>query len=821
MDRERQQLRTAPAPGAGRQAVPIRLSTTQPRRRSLRSKQENAITKELRDLLTLPQHKELVLTQLGEHIKDFDLTRFKSTLEELHPDTAAAAAAEQEVSGDVDPAMAAVQGCVRRFRGAVRELCDRFPALRELVRAVTGEYERLVGRLLTLCSQRPDARLRRSITSCSRELVALKQAHADTIRRHQEAEARCRELEEECRGLRKAKRQVGAQLHEVLQLFGGLREMFPEIFSAPFAQIGGGDLLQLDSPGTPRSKSLMFPSIGQDDDWDSHCLPDEEEVRQRSLGVNAIIQKVAKEIEGLRADSENRVQETEQKDAGANQYLDEIVELSQLVEEWRAKAEAAQAAATELAQTNAANVADLQAAREIKAERDRLLCEAEIGRTDAAWLRLQVDVRQSVCDSFRANYTPQVCTRLADFGPVFAASWAARVPGRHRRDKYETWTKRTCPVYLRSTGKIPTARARLVSQQEAKVFVRDLFQTRPHIEQMAHVGKQSIDEYFSTYLHQKYNITEMMLEYAYSMMDCAQKAAAKDFDFAIWVRMLERTLPEAVWNYAEEQLEAVRANLPPVAKHAKNPTLQLPQVYRAIFEAFPCKTPDRVTMLHCAALATAEGSDVVDKEMLFSEGSRFANEVKRQLVYEQDELTYALWRALVSETPMHTDDGDGAKVPFSTVPDVMRRVFGDGIDVESVCQTVRDELERDLLMQQTRAGITGRRRSGAAVPRSVRQLRDAVGSMGVKKEKGLLQVVRGATSRARESKTDVERDGSWDDAPDVLCTPREVVAALRRTTLLRPTKPIVIDYATISDWNAAERSQQSQSPRKERRSMGQ
>eukprot|EP01062_Namystynia_karyoxenos_P043597 TRINITY_DN31934_c0_g1_i1.p1 TRINITY_DN31934_c0_g1~~TRINITY_DN31934_c0_g1_i1.p1 ORF type:complete len:891 (+),score=300.51 TRINITY_DN31934_c0_g1_i1:66-2738(+) len=826
----RAHLRSAPARGPGEPppGIPPPYGDPPPRtapggQRSWRSK---GPSRELNELLTRGQHKDRVLAQIDQHIRTFDINSFKRKLAAQHPNATAAAdvpvekkpplpesppaspvggrpqdtgAVAARMGADEDRGVEAVQQTLRQHRGVIRELCDQFPALRELVRTVTGEYERLMSRLFNLCAQRPDAKLQRAVTAAAREKVTLQRAHQEAVRRGQDAEARCRELENECETLRRQKRNLANQTAETQRLLGGLKDIFPDLSQgrdggpariASFTMRrglsarGGGGAQMRQITGHP---VVTLPEEEEDDGEEDD---EEDEDLLPAAHVAAIIQRVAKEIEGLRADSERREVEASKGVAmGTNQYLDEIVELNQLLDEWRNKAEVAQAAAMQLSQQCAAMEGELQAATEVRAERDRLLQEAEVTRKDLSWLRLQCDMRQAVCDLFRKSQVPPaVCTKLADFGPVFAASWAARLGGRVKRDKFETWSRK-CPAYLRCSTKL--VRMRNMTQAETKVFIKDMFQTRAHIEQMPQYGHQTFDDYFSSYLHQKYNIQEMMMEHSYSVIDQAVKGAPRDFDFAIWLRMLERTLPETAWECAEEAVAAVRAHMPQPGKHKLGAPVPVGHVFRAITEAFPAKDQERISMLQCAAFATAaEGTgsaDHVDREYLFSDGSRFVNELKRQLVHEQDELHWAVWRTLVALTPKRTEDAD---VPWTTAEEVLRRLLGESEAVAETIQHLKEEVQREQQQTQQKAAVF------------VRKTRLAGAGGGTKSALG--QAVMAFGKRGPTSPTSPSRIPSCvtSEPADMACSARELVSVIRRTVILRPVKPVNIDWTALCDWQA-------------------
>eukprot|EP00756_Hemistasia_phaeocysticola_P061717 Hpha_TRINITY_DN5144_c1_g1::TRINITY_DN5144_c1_g1_i1::g.192978::m.192978 len=775
-------LRTAPADAT--RGGPLDIASLG----RVRGKTSSLLNAQLREMLTLPQHKDVVLSTLDERIKGLSLQSFKAALATKHPQgvpeepTTSPIKGSQQLAIGADAAAAseeeldALRERIRSFRGSLAEMVTDFPVLKELVRAVGGEYGRLCDALVSLCEHRPDARLQRALASCSAEVIGLRDQNSSVMRRCQEAEHRCRNLEHEVKALRKEKKRLTWQVQEVSKLFGGIRELFPDIFGGGFGQATERILKVRSRSITGRSMSMrsMRSNPLSPSDWDED---DEEEFEGQAHSVNAILQKMATEIESLRADP---AKDEQQDEARGAEYLEEIVELRQSVEEWRAKADAAEHRATELSQLNASMNAELQAATEVRVERDRLLNEADVSRQDYAWLRLQSDLRQSISDSLRRREgapPPTVCSRFQDFGPICANSWAAKVPGRHKRDRFETFQRKGAPPFLKGTTKIPTCRYRLMSQQEAKLFIKEMMSARSHFEQMAHIGKQSIDEYFQTYLHQKYNITEMMLEYSYSVHDVAVRNAHKDYDFALWVRLLERTLPDAVWEAAEEVVEMVRAALP-VQQKAKTTAVPLQQLLKVLVEIFPFKTPERLAMLQCAAMATSEGVEMIERDILFGETSRLVNELKRQLVHEQDEITYAVWRILVAQTATHTDEGDAGSVPFANVPAALKRILSDSVDVDALCALLWTEVEKDL--------ASAARRKGRGL------LAGALAKASAKANK---------TSPTGES----PRSPPGPDSPKVSETPvpvRDVVATMRRTLFFRPARPggITIDWSQIAEW---------------------
>ncbi|KAJ9472199.1 hypothetical protein DIPPA_29008 [Diplonema papillatum] len=241
------------------------------------------------------------------------------------------------------------------------------------------------------------------------------------------------------------------------------------------------------------------------------------------------------------------------------------------------------------------------------------------------------------------------------------------------------------PCFLKGKA-IAQARARNLTPTDAKNFVKEFFAAWDHSSNAekssqsleadsgrdAGGGGEGPDVFFERFLHSRFNIREQMLEWSYSMMAACHRWALDDFDFAIFSRTLEKTLPGTFWDHAQNTAETVslafHAHGAPTPEPQPAGPIPVKDALSLLEQLFPKKTVTRIQALEAALLATvfaaplggasdAAGQQyVVRKEHLTAPQSPFMQEIKRQCVFEHDEILYHIKRTLINSTETKSED---------------------------------------------------------------------------------------------------------------------------------------------------------------------
>ena len=304
-------------------------------------------------------------------------------------------------------------------------------------------------------------------------------------------------------------------------------------------------------------------------------------------------------------------------------------------------------------------------------------------------------------------------------GEPSALAWPVRVEKCRKKEKFITFGDRldsgiSVPCFLRGKA-VQSTRVRQLTHQEVKQFVKDFFSLRSTFEGFQNhtvlsTGKVvAMDAYLEKYLHAKFNIREQMMEWSYSLYSYAARNVLEDFDFILFTRITERSLPYCFWEHANSIVDSIKQAL----TQLRGVSLPAKDVLSILEEKFPCKTQERHQQLSLAiTLDSTEGLSnslsptlSVERDALLSEKSHFMQELKRQIVFEHDDMFQYIKRTLQNMTARKSDQEHILYTVF--IEYIQQYIPGEALEiVKAVLRTTMEGARKKRLQVLASASTT-------------------------------------------------------------------------------------------------------------------
>ena len=581
----------------------------------------------------------LILNKLNDSLRDSKKFNLRKFMSEVKTET------EVEKENDV---LDRAEGRTKRLKHTLGVLVSKFPDIAVLVKVITNEFESIINQLLQFCKHRPAELLKTGISDIVRELNSFR-VHNKSLTLELTAIRKTNsDLSHQMKTLREAKIELETRYDDVISLF-------EDTGSALFPSQGGGSMRRPSSarslppvPVRPSSSGMICKKGSLRKQSMVVVAP---EATKSPNEVSHLVARMSREIEALRAGNMNLKAAFDKKFANNSRLAEEIAELREKLSVSRESLQESSARYKSLdkmmkgVQSQIAKSTQLAESNRILKSRLRCLT------SDVSHLQTIIAQFQLSLEVNSGGITPQ------QVSGVLSSSWSARLESRKRRDRYSTIQEKPAmvPSFLKGRS-IQTVRARQLHHQEVRAFIKDVFTQRLTIESLAG-GSLLNDVYFEKYLHAKFNIREQMLEWSYSVCDYSVRTGLDDWDLIVFVRIFEKTLPTCWWDKMTSLSEDIRTELVNKERElaVKKGQLPIQEVLQSCSEMLP-RDSDRVAVLTVILKGMAGEGDCVDKDVVVSEKSQFLQELKRQLVYENDDLFYWVKRRLIQETGIVSEE---------------------------------------------------------------------------------------------------------------------------------------------------------------------
>eukprot|EP01063_Lacrimia_lanifica_P011393 TRINITY_DN18183_c0_g1_i1.p1 TRINITY_DN18183_c0_g1~~TRINITY_DN18183_c0_g1_i1.p1 ORF type:complete len:904 (+),score=278.66 TRINITY_DN18183_c0_g1_i1:61-2772(+) len=215
------------------------------------------------------------------------------------------------------------------------------------------------------------------------------------------------------------------------------------------------------------------------------------------------------------------------------------------------------------------------------------------------------------------------------------------------------------PAYLKTRGdKAP--KVKMLGGQDVKHYIKEFYEggrlpaddyQRPFNPNTMKLV--AMDRAFERWVTGKWPGAQAA-DYCYSITFVAAREAAADAEFLIFLRTVERTLPYNFPDYVRGCVESLKEAL---KEHTRGGILSLKDFLRSVEEGFSYKSQARLAALTALCLQYPDGlKENVAFDTILSDASPLANELKRQFMYEQDDVMTHIRRTLINATTKYTED---------------------------------------------------------------------------------------------------------------------------------------------------------------------
>eukprot|EP01012_Entosiphon_sulcatum_P016077 TRINITY_DN21021_c0_g1_i1.p1 TRINITY_DN21021_c0_g1~~TRINITY_DN21021_c0_g1_i1.p1 ORF type:complete len:840 (+),score=157.16 TRINITY_DN21021_c0_g1_i1:112-2631(+) len=547
------------------------------------------------------------------------------------------------------------------FRRTVAEFAKAHPTFYNVVTLTMREYDTVLAHLRAQLAKRVDAGgLREALFRVTSELRDVTQDHQGCAERRTNLEGEVSDLRRENDGLRRKAEKSEERLAELERLLHATtRQMFPDRF-------------------------FTFPKAGTFSNEETKVIDENENGPDSTggLGFEHAVPIILHEVEGLRGTAQRLQEECQslQKELSAAYMRAGVIEQEKAALE-------ARLAAAERRTVLQQRCIDEMAARSDDVEQAGLragLTEATAKEQRQLTWHWQMQARGLL--SLLSYYLDRKGFR--DDPPLFphgeycpppapgAKPRRAAPPISAAATQVEPTFKALgngpdVPVFLRGTGKVKN---RNMGKPELDGLMAEIWKDKLQYEEK-YKKKVEFGPHFQKMLKMRFGVDSVCLEWAYSLWDGCKRYGYDDVEYWVFGRMMLGDLPEDTYQDLTKTTEDLKKAFkkkerqlleePQLRSGKHRPgMIPVPAVYQVLDDMFSAKSQVRLRCLRFAVqlvcgdddVALADGVQWVSSHDLLQSGSRFLEEVKRQLVQEYDELVQDIRVQVLQLTQTRTED---------------------------------------------------------------------------------------------------------------------------------------------------------------------